>query len=156
MGRDTFHNPRLLQSLPSMALNNSRDGTAKASLRIQFQGLTTFKWKNLFPISHLSVWSHSGGISHQWSWAIQEQFKDSEGSIQLRGKEIRPSEIPAVEGSMEKICSETSDLLPSFFFSWISSLGQARWGSSFHYSGQSFDQTVQVLGSVFPQFFLHI
>lgn len=48
---------------------------------------------------------------------LQEQFKDSKGSIQLRSKEIRPSEIPAVEGSVEKICSETSDLLPSFFFS---------------------------------------
>ena len=41
MSRDTFHQPRLLKALSSLALNLSREGAATASLGTLCQGLTT-------------------------------------------------------------------------------------------------------------------
>ncbi|NXM32068.1 KSR2 Kinase, partial [Oxyruncus cristatus] len=61
MGRDTFHQPRLLQAPSNLALDTPRDpGAATASLGNLGQGLPTLPASNSFPISHLSLPSGSG------------------------------------------------------------------------------------------------
>ncbi|TRZ26531.1 hypothetical protein HGM15179_000556 [Zosterops borbonicus] len=46
MGRDTFHQTRLLRAPSSLALDTSRDGTSTTSLGSLCQGLTTLTGKN--------------------------------------------------------------------------------------------------------------
>ena len=48
MGRDPFHQPRVLQALSSLALNPAREGAATASLGNLGQGLTTLMVKKFF------------------------------------------------------------------------------------------------------------
>jgi len=59
MGRDTFHQTRLLKALSSLALNTAREGAAPASQGNLCQGLTTLIRKNLFLISNLNLLSFS-------------------------------------------------------------------------------------------------
>jgi len=54
VGRDTFHQTRLLKAPSNLALNTAREGAATASLGSQCQGLTTLTVKNFFLISSLS------------------------------------------------------------------------------------------------------
>jgi len=46
MDRDTFHQPRVLKALSSLALNASKEGASTASLGNLFQHLTTLIVKN--------------------------------------------------------------------------------------------------------------
>jgi len=50
MGRDTFHQTRLLKAPCNLASNTSREGAATASLGNLFQCLTTLPVKNFFLI----------------------------------------------------------------------------------------------------------
>jgi len=59
MGRDPFHQPRVLQALSSLALNPAREGAATASLGNLGQGLTTLMVKKFFLISNLNLPSFS-------------------------------------------------------------------------------------------------
>jgi len=59
MGRDIFHQPRVLRAPSSLALNPAREGTATASLGSLGQGLTTLMGKNFFLISDLNLPSFS-------------------------------------------------------------------------------------------------
>jgi len=59
MGRDIFHQPRLLRAPSNMALNTAREGAATASLGNLGQCLTTLMGKNFFPISHQNLPSFS-------------------------------------------------------------------------------------------------
>jgi len=55
MGRDIFHQTRVLRAPSNLALNPAREGTATASLGNLGQGLTTLMVKNFFLISNLSL-----------------------------------------------------------------------------------------------------
>jgi len=55
MGRDSFHQTRLLRAPSNLALNTAREGAATASLGNLCQGLTTLMVKNFFPISKLNL-----------------------------------------------------------------------------------------------------
>jgi len=55
MGRDTFHQPRVLQALSNLALNLAREEEATASLGNLSQGLTTLRVKNFLLTSNLNV-----------------------------------------------------------------------------------------------------
>ena len=55
MGRDTFHQPRLLRAPSNLALSTAREGAATASLGNLGQGLTALTGKNFFPISNLNL-----------------------------------------------------------------------------------------------------
>jgi len=60
MGRDTFHQTRVLKAPSSPALNTAREGAATASLGSLCQGLTTLTGKNFFllsksPLFHLEA-----------------------------------------------------------------------------------------------------
>jgi len=57
MGRDIFHQPRLLRASSSLALSTAREGAATASLGNLGQGLTTLMGKNFFLI--ISFWERS-------------------------------------------------------------------------------------------------
>jgi len=59
MGRDPFHQTRLLKDLPNLALNTAREGAATASPGNLGQCLTTLTVKNFFLISHLNLPSFS-------------------------------------------------------------------------------------------------
>jgi len=59
MGRDTFHQTRLLKAPSNLALNPAKEGAATASLGNLGQGLTTLRVKNFFLISHLNLPSFS-------------------------------------------------------------------------------------------------
>jgi len=59
MGRDTFHQTRLLQAPSNLALNTAREGAATAPLGNLGQGLTTLRVKNFFLISNLNLPSFS-------------------------------------------------------------------------------------------------
>jgi len=59
MGRDTFHQPRVLRALSSLALNTAREGAATAALGNLCQGLTTLRGKNFFLISNPNLPSFS-------------------------------------------------------------------------------------------------
>jgi len=59
MGRDPFHQTRLLKALSNLALNTSREGAATASLGNLCQALTTFMVKNFFLVSNLNPPSFS-------------------------------------------------------------------------------------------------
>jgi len=59
MGRDPFHQTRVLQAPSNLALNTAREGAATASLGNLGQGLTTLKGKNFFVISKLNQPSFS-------------------------------------------------------------------------------------------------
>jgi len=59
MGRDTFHQTRLLKAPPSLALNTAREGAATASLGSLGQGLETLTVKNFLLISCLNLPSFS-------------------------------------------------------------------------------------------------
>jgi len=48
MGRDPFHQSRVLKAPSSLALNTDREGAATASLGNLGQGLTTLRVKNFF------------------------------------------------------------------------------------------------------------
>jgi len=48
MGRDTFHQTRVLKAPSNPALNTAREGVATASLGNLGQGLTTLRVKNFF------------------------------------------------------------------------------------------------------------
>ena len=48
MGRDPFHQSRLLQAPSNLTLNPAREGAATASLGNLGQGLTTLIVKNFF------------------------------------------------------------------------------------------------------------
>jgi len=58
LGRDTFHQTRLLKAPSNMTLNTSREGAA-TSLGNLCQCLTMLIVKNLFPISKLKLYSFS-------------------------------------------------------------------------------------------------
>jgi len=55
MGRDTFHQTRLLRAPSSLTLNAAREGAATASLDNLFQGLTALGVKNFFFASNLNL-----------------------------------------------------------------------------------------------------
>jgi len=57
MGRDNFHQPRLLIAPSNLALNTAREGAATASLGNLCQGLTTLRVQNFFLISDLNILS---------------------------------------------------------------------------------------------------
>ena len=59
MGRDTFHQTRLLKAPANLALNTAREGAATASLGSLCQCLTTLMVKNFFLISNLDLPSFS-------------------------------------------------------------------------------------------------
>ena len=59
MGRDPFHQPRVLRALSSLALSPARERAATASLGSLGQGLTTLMGKNFFLISNLNLPSFS-------------------------------------------------------------------------------------------------
>jgi len=59
MGRDTFHQTRLLRAPSSLALNTATEGAVTASLGNLCQGLTTHRVKNFFLISNLNLPSFS-------------------------------------------------------------------------------------------------
>jgi len=59
MGRDPFHQPRVLPAPSNLALSTAREGAATASLGSLGQGLTTLRVKNSFLISHLNLPSFS-------------------------------------------------------------------------------------------------
>jgi len=59
MGRDPFHQPRVLRAPSSLALNPAREGAATASLDNLGQGLTTLRMKNFFLTSNLNLPSFS-------------------------------------------------------------------------------------------------
>ena len=59
MGKDTFHQPRVLPAPSNLALNTAREGAATASLDNLFQGLTTLRVQNFFLISNLNLPSFS-------------------------------------------------------------------------------------------------
>jgi len=77
MGRDPFHQSRLLQAPSNLTLNPAREGAATASLGNLGQGLTTLRLKNFFLLSNLnpssfslkplplvlSLHGHPGGVS---------------------------------------------------------------------------------------------
>jgi len=69
MGRETLHQPRLLQALSNLGLNTAREGAARAFLGNLGQGLTTLRVKNFFLISNLNLPSFSlkpNGTSEAW------------------------------------------------------------------------------------------
>uniref|UniRef100_A0A8C3J917 GPI-anchor transamidase component GPAA1 n=1 Tax=Calidris pygmaea TaxID=425635 RepID=A0A8C3J917_9CHAR len=55
LGRDTSHQPRLLQAPSNLPLNPSRDGAATASLANLGQALTTLTPNKFLPRSHLNL-----------------------------------------------------------------------------------------------------
>jgi len=55
MGRDTFHQTRLLRAPSNPALNTSREGAATTSQGNLFQCLTTLLVKNFFLIANLNL-----------------------------------------------------------------------------------------------------
>jgi len=55
MGRDPFHQPRMLPAPSNLALNPAREGAATASLGSLDQGLTTLLGKNFFLIPNLNL-----------------------------------------------------------------------------------------------------
>jgi len=59
MGRDTFHQTRLLKAPSSLALNTAKEGAAAASLGNLFQCRTALIGKNFFLISNLNLPSFS-------------------------------------------------------------------------------------------------
>ena len=59
MGRDTFHQTRLLQAPSNLALNTAREGAPTASLGNLFQGLTALIVKTFFLISNVNLPSFS-------------------------------------------------------------------------------------------------
>jgi len=59
MGRDTFHQTRLLRAPSYLALNTAREGASTASLGNLCQCLTTLRVKNLFLVSNLNLPSFS-------------------------------------------------------------------------------------------------
>jgi len=59
MGRDTFHQIRVLKALSNPALNTARERAATASLGNLCQGLTTLTVKDFFLKSNLNVLSFS-------------------------------------------------------------------------------------------------
>jgi len=64
MGRDPFHQPRVLQAPSNLALNIARDGAATASLANMFPCFTALRVKNFCIISDLkSTLSQSEAIT---------------------------------------------------------------------------------------------
>jgi len=59
IGRDPFHQTRVLRAPSSLALNPDREGAATASLGSLGHGLTSLTVKNFFIISHLNLPSFS-------------------------------------------------------------------------------------------------
>jgi len=59
MGRDPFHQTRVLRAPSNLALNTAREGAAIASLGNLGQGLTTLMVKNFFLIFNLDLPSFS-------------------------------------------------------------------------------------------------
>jgi len=59
MGRDPFHQPRVLKALSNLALNTAREGAATASLGSLGQGLTMLRVKKFFLASNLNLTSFS-------------------------------------------------------------------------------------------------
>jgi len=59
MGRDPFHQPRVLQAPSNLALSPAREGAATASLGSLGQVLTTITENSFFLISYLNLPSFS-------------------------------------------------------------------------------------------------
>jgi len=59
VGRDIFHQTRLLRAPSNLAFNTAREGAATASLGNLCQCLTTLRVKNFFLISNLNLPSFS-------------------------------------------------------------------------------------------------
>jgi len=59
IGRDTFHQTRLLRAPSNLASNTAREGAVTASLGSLGQGLTTLTVKNFFLILNLNLPSFS-------------------------------------------------------------------------------------------------
>jgi len=59
MGRDPFHQPRVLHAPSNLALNPATEGAATAPLGSLGQGLTTLTGKNFFLVSNLNPLSSS-------------------------------------------------------------------------------------------------
>jgi len=55
MGRDPFHQTRVLQAPSSLALSTAREGAATAPLGNLGQGLMTIRVKNFFLLSDLNL-----------------------------------------------------------------------------------------------------
>jgi len=55
MGRNIFHQPRMLQAPSNPALSTTREGAATASLGSLGQGLSTLKVKNFFLTANLNL-----------------------------------------------------------------------------------------------------
>jgi len=54
MGRDPFHQPRVLRAPSNLALSPAREGAATASLGSLGQGLTTLIIKNVLHLVYIS------------------------------------------------------------------------------------------------------
>jgi len=63
LGRDIFHQTRLLKAPSNLALNIAREGAATASLGNLGQGLTTLMVKNFFLTSNINLPSFSLKLS---------------------------------------------------------------------------------------------
>ncbi|KAJ7423610.1 hypothetical protein WISP_33135 [Willisornis vidua] len=103
MGRDTSHQPRVLQALSNLALDTPRDGAATASLPNLCQGLPTLTGKDSFSISHLSLPSGSGK-PFPLSWRCQMAPGKEKVTFPVAGRggwvaALRgdPQEIPFLE-----------------------------------------------------------
>jgi len=59
MGRDPFHQPRVLRAPSNLALSTAREGAATASLGNLGRGLSTLMVKNFFLISNVNLPSFS-------------------------------------------------------------------------------------------------
>jgi len=59
MGRDTFHQIRLLKAPSNLALNTAREGVFTVSLGNVFEGLTALTAKNFFLIPNVNLPSFS-------------------------------------------------------------------------------------------------
>ena len=68
MGRDAFHQTRLLRAPSNLVLNTAREGPATASVAYLGQGLTTLRVKNFFFIFSLTSPSFSLKPLHPLSY----------------------------------------------------------------------------------------
>jgi len=78
MGRDPFHQPRVLRAPSNLALNTAREGAATASLGSLGQGLTTLLGKNFCLTSNifstlLCLYLQPNSLSLIYTKAFREQ-----------------------------------------------------------------------------------
>jgi len=105
MGRDTFHQTRLLKAPSSLALNTAREGAARASLGNLCQGLTTLRVKNFVLVSNLN--SCSSPVSLVVAFSLQHHT----------AHELLPSPIPLWFATLRK--TQVSRVKPGDLKPWL-------------------------------------